>query len=136
MEGDVTQRLTATIDDAIDTSRATFVTVSQFKGNCVLATASKQPFRAPLFTFPFASYGQFPVCAQGDACGLPAEMAGQYDAVLAANLLDRVPEPQRVLAQAREALAPGGVLVLTTPFSWCDIFVVHSTHCLQLYIIL
>lgn len=37
----------------------------------------------------------------GDACALPAEYSGAFDAVLALNLLDRVPDPVRVLQQVR-----------------------------------
>lgn len=82
VEGDLTQRVSAALDDGVDAERVTFL--------------------------------------QGDACALPADMAGAYDAVLCANLLDRVPDPARVLQQARDALAPGGVLVLTSPFSWSE----------------
>ncbi|KAJ9513718.1 hypothetical protein QJQ45_015472 [Haematococcus lacustris] len=80
IEGDITQRVAAVIDDAIDTTRTVFVT--------------------------------------GDACNLPDSYHGMFDLVLAANLMDRVPDPQRVLQQARAALAPGGILLLTSPFSW------------------
>lgn len=82
VEGDLTQRVSAALDDGVDAERVTFL--------------------------------------QGDACALPADMAGAYDAALCANLLDRVPDPARVLQQARDALAPGGVLVLTSPFSWSE----------------
>jgi hypothetical protein len=44
--------------------------------------------------------------AQGDACHLPASL-GQFDAVLAANLLCRVPEPATALAQIKASLRPG-----------------------------
>jgi SAM-dependent methyltransferase len=54
----------------------------------------------------------FVLCAQGDACALPAGL-GTFDAVLAANLLCRVPDPQACLAGIADALNPGGVLVLT-----------------------
>ncbi len=41
------------------------------------------------------------VIMQGDACSLPEAYTGTFDAVLAANLLDRVPDPLRVLQQVR-----------------------------------
>ncbi|PSC67344.1 4-mercaptohistidine N1-C-terminal domain [Micractinium conductrix] len=54
---------------------------------------------------------------QGDACNLPAEL-GQVDAVLAANLLCRLPDPAAFLARCTSLLRRGGVLVLVSPFSW------------------
>ncbi len=56
---------------------------------------------------------------QGDACNLP-ESLGTFDAVLAANLLCRVPEPAACIAQIKRALRPGGVALLTSPFSWLE----------------
>lgn len=56
---------------------------------------------------------------QGDACKLPAGL-GTFDAVLAANLLCRVPDPQACLQGIADALNPGGVLVLTSPFTWME----------------
>lgn len=57
--------------------------------------------------------------AQGDACApLPPPLAGPYDAVLAANLLCRLPNPDAFLAQLPALVAPGGVAVLVSPFSW------------------
>uniref|UniRef100_A0A383W2U2 Generic methyltransferase n=1 Tax=Tetradesmus obliquus TaxID=3088 RepID=A0A383W2U2_TETOB len=56
---------------------------------------------------------------QGDACALPADL-GTFDAVLAANLLCRVPDPALCLKQIADAVNPGGVLVLTSPFTWLE----------------
>ncbi|KAG2489957.1 hypothetical protein HYH03_011587 [Edaphochlamys debaryana] len=56
---------------------------------------------------------------QGDACNLPPSL-GQFDAVLAANLLCRVPEPAACIAQIKACLRPGGVALLTSPFSWLE----------------
>lgn len=56
---------------------------------------------------------------QGDACALPADL-GTFDGILAANLLCRVPDPQACLAGMAAALNPGGVLVLTSPFTWME----------------
>ena len=52
-----------------------------------------------------------------DAAALPFA-AGTADLALALNLLDCVPQPQRLLAGLAEALAPGGTLLLATPFDW------------------
>uniref|UniRef100_A0A7R9VIT3 Sulfatase-modifying factor enzyme domain-containing protein n=1 Tax=Chlamydomonas euryale TaxID=1486919 RepID=A0A7R9VIT3_9CHLO len=81
VEGEVTERCTAALEDGIDTSRVRFV--------------------------------------QGDACRLPGHL-GQFDAVLAAGLLDCVPEPAALLKQVAAALRPGGVALLTCAFAWDD----------------
>ncbi|KAL4447393.1 hypothetical protein ABPG75_004612 [Micractinium tetrahymenae] len=54
---------------------------------------------------------------QGDACNLPAEL-GPVDAVLAANLLCRLPDPSVFLRHLPSLIRPGGVLVLVSPYSW------------------
>lgn len=61
--------------------------------------------------------------AQGDACALPAVALaagakGEYECVLAANLLCRVPSPRECLREVHRALKPGGVVVFTSPFTW------------------
>lgn len=56
---------------------------------------------------------------QGDACSLPAGL-GEFDAVLAANLLCRVPNPAQCLDEMARSLKPGGVLVMTSPFTWLE----------------
>lgn len=40
--------------------------------------------------------------------------------MLAANLLCRVPNPEACLQEIDSHLAPGGVLVLTSPFTWLE----------------
>ena len=64
---------------------------------------------------------------QGDACALEVlrdsgklQESG-YDAVLASNLLCRLPHPRAFLRTCSEwAVKPGGVFVLLTPFSWLE----------------
>lgn len=85
-EGDLGERVQASIDPAIDRSRVTF--------------------------------------RQADACSLPAEYVG-FDAVLAANLICRLPSPKAFLgrlAGPRGLVRPGGLLVLMTPFTWLEQF--------------
>ena len=53
----------------------------------------------------------------GDASALRADL-GSFDLVLAANLLCRLPEPAKFLQRLPGLVAPGGQLLLTTPFSW------------------
>ncbi|MGB4467291.1 MAG: 5-histidylcysteine sulfoxide synthase [Azovibrio sp.] len=54
---------------------------------------------------------------QGDACNLKPLFAG-YDLILAANLIDRLYSPRKLLTQIHERLNPGGLLVLASPYTW------------------
>lgn len=54
-----------------------------------------------------------------DACNLPRDLA-PVDAILAANLLCRLPDPVAFLDRLPALLRPGGVVVLTTPWSWLE----------------
>ncbi|NJK93220.1 MAG: putative 4-mercaptohistidine N1-methyltransferase [Blastochloris sp.] len=58
---------------------------------------------------------------QGDACHLREDL-GEFDAILMANLLCRLPDPQACLERSRSLLRRGGVMVLTTPCSWMEEF--------------
>ena len=53
---------------------------------------------------------------EGDAGNLPADYAG-YDLIFAGNLIDRMPDPGPFLSGLRERLNPGGVLVVTSPYT-------------------
>jgi putative 4-mercaptohistidine N1-methyltranferase len=54
----------------------------------------------------------------GDALRIPKKL-GTFDLVLAANLIDRLPEPQRFLKKVLPQLVrPGGTLLLTSPYTW------------------
>ena len=55
--------------------------------------------------------------AQGDAMALPADQP-PCDILLAANLICRLPDPQKFLARLPSLIKPGGQLLLTTPFTW------------------
>ncbi len=66
---------------------------------------------------------------QGDACSLPATV-NNFDAVLLANVLCRLPEPIICLERMQNLQAlvkPGGVLVMTTPFSWLEEYTPKSS---------
>mmetsp|Transcript_6559 Transcript_6559/g.23229 ORF Transcript_6559/g.23229 Transcript_6559/m.23229 type:complete len:298 (-) Transcript_6559:119-1012(-) len=54
----------------------------------------------------------------GDACNMFALNVGKFDAVMAANLLCRVPDPFKFLRDMHEMVNPGGVFVLISPYSW------------------
>jgi len=59
----------------------------------------------------------------GDACDLPQRVTSQrFDAVLGANLICRVPDPVKCLSELNKVLKQGGVLCLTTPFTWMKEF--------------
>ena len=58
---------------------------------------------------------------QGDATNLKPQFTG-YDLVLAANLIDRLYDPKRFLETIHERLNLGGVLVITSPYTWLEEF--------------
>jgi len=61
---------------------------------------------------------------QADAGSLPAELVN-FDAVLIANLLCRMPSPRSLLGRLggpRGLVAPGGLLAIFSPYSWLEQF--------------
>jgi putative 4-mercaptohistidine N1-methyltranferase len=56
---------------------------------------------------------------QGDACALRADL-GEIDLVLMANLIDRLPDPARCLADLARLVRPGGWVVVTSPYTWLE----------------
>ncbi|NBB77833.1 MAG: putative 4-mercaptohistidine N1-methyltransferase [Verrucomicrobia bacterium] len=58
---------------------------------------------------------------QGDAQDLRGDI-GQFDCIIACNLICRLPEPMRLLCRLPELLKPGGQLFITTPFSWLEAY--------------
>lgn len=54
---------------------------------------------------------------QGDACNLKPQFSG-YDLIFMGNLLDRVYSPRKLLSTVSERLNDGGILVVTSPFTW------------------
>ncbi len=54
---------------------------------------------------------------QGDACNLKPHFSG-YDLVIAANLIDRLYQPRQFLEDIGARILPGGLLVLTSPYTW------------------
>lgn len=55
----------------------------------------------------------------GDATQLRSDL-GNFDLVLACNLLCRVPDPQAVLNRFSGLLKPGGRLLITSPYTWME----------------
>lgn len=58
---------------------------------------------------------------QGDACDLPEHIGG-CDLVLAANLIDRLHSPRRLLSSIHGRMKRGGVLVISSPYTWLEEF--------------
>ena len=56
---------------------------------------------------------------QGDACNLKEHFAG-YDLIVATNLIDRLYEPSLFLDTVHERLNEGGLLILTSPYTWTE----------------
>ena len=55
---------------------------------------------------------------KGDALHLPKNL-GSFDLVLAANLIDRLPDPKMFLAKLLpDLVSPKGHLLLTSPYTW------------------
>lgn len=62
----------------------------------------------------------------GDAChmlditlpGPRKQGIGTFDAVVAANLLCRLPDPKKFLRDMHVVVKPGGIFVLISPYSW------------------
>lgn len=57
----------------------------------------------------------------GDAMALRDNL-GEFDVVLAANLIDRLQHPARLLERLPSLVRGGGQLVLTSPYTWLDEF--------------
>lgn len=58
---------------------------------------------------------------QGDACNLPEKFT-DYDMVFAGNLIDRLYDPSLFLNLIKERIRPGGLLVITSPYTWLEDF--------------
>ena len=61
----------------------------------------------------------------GDATDLRKDI-GQFELVLAANLLDRVRSPMRLLNSFRALIRSGGHLILSSPYTWLEEFTPRS----------
>lgn len=58
---------------------------------------------------------------QGDAMNLRPDL-GHFDRLHAANLLCRLPQPEKLLERLPELVTPGGELILATPCTWLGEF--------------
>jgi putative 4-mercaptohistidine N1-methyltranferase len=58
---------------------------------------------------------------QGDAMHLPHDL-GRFDRIHAANLICRLPNPEKLICRLPGLVSSGGHLVLATPCTWLDEF--------------
>ncbi len=58
---------------------------------------------------------------QGDAHNIKPQFTG-YDLIFAGNLIDRLYDPALFLEQIHERLNPGGLLILSSPYTWLEEF--------------
>lgn len=56
---------------------------------------------------------------QGDAQSIREDI-GDFDLVIACNLICRLPEPMRLLNRLSDLVRPQGQLFITTPFTWLE----------------
>lgn len=57
----------------------------------------------------------------GDAMNLRSNI-GKFDVVVMANLIDRLPDPKKMLEQAHKLLNQGGILFILSPYTWLEEF--------------
>jgi putative 4-mercaptohistidine N1-methyltranferase len=55
-------------------------------------------------------------------CEDAMKQVGQYDVVLAANLICRLSQPMVFLESLKHIVKPGGILIITSPYSWLEEF--------------
>ena len=60
-----------------------------------------------------------------DALSLPQEFSG-YDLIFAGNLIDRLKSPRLFLSTIHQRLVSGGLLILTSPYTWLNEFTPRS----------
>lgn len=56
---------------------------------------------------------------QGDACNLKPQFTN-YNLIFAGNLIDRLYDPAMFLSSIQERILSGGLLVLTSPYTWLE----------------
>ena len=56
---------------------------------------------------------------QGDACNLKSLFTG-YDLIVAANLIDRLYDPEKLLTSIHLRLNLGGLLMIASPYTWLE----------------
>jgi putative 4-mercaptohistidine N1-methyltranferase len=64
-----------------------------------------------------AEHAQHITFSQGDACNLHRHMTN-FDLIIAANLVDRLYDPESFLSSIHERLNHNGILVISSPYTW------------------
>ena len=65
---------------------------------------------------------------RGDACSLPLRDIGQFDCVLASNLIDRLHTPNAFLDRLSSLVSTGGILVITSPYMFLPQFTTRVSN--------
>jgi 5-histidylcysteine sulfoxide synthase/putative 4-mercaptohistidine N1-methyltranferase len=81
----------------------------------------KRFYEVRLSDFDLEQYAQKTEFWQGDACNLKPVFKG-YDLVFATNLIDRLYDPKKFLADIGHRINGGGILLLATPYSWDEAY--------------
>jgi len=76
---------------------------------------------ADLSTLELREFSERVQFFQGDACNLKP-LFRDFDLVLAANLIDRLREPAVFLRDIAGRIRPGGLLVISSPYTWLEEF--------------
>jgi len=74
-------------------------------------------YEVDLADFDLLQYREKVEFWQGDACNLKSHYKG-FDLIFAGNLLDRLYDPRKFLESLHDRLNPGGMLILTSPYTW------------------
>ena len=70
---------------------------------------------------PKDSHPERVIFKQGDAMQLPTDI-GQFDFLLAANLVDRLPDPANCLKALKSFVSENGRIAVTSPYTWLETF--------------
>ncbi|NNC90725.1 MAG: methyltransferase domain-containing protein [Akkermansiaceae bacterium] len=109
---------------AIDYSRAFIAAAKRIQSEGRLAIARREEGAVEetvMVALPDGCVADGVQFEQGDAMHLREDL-GDFDRVLAANLLCRLTEPGRLLERLPSLVRRGGELVLTTPCTWLEEF--------------
>jgi putative 4-mercaptohistidine N1-methyltranferase len=87
--------------------------------------AIEQDRQVSLATLGLAATADRVFFAQADACRLGSEYT-DYDLVFAGNLIDRLYEPAAFLAGIGGRILPGGLLAITSPYTWLEDYTPRS----------
>lgn len=108
----------------IDTSAA-FIAAAEHlleKGSLAYSSREQGDIRSPLTAVVPTNIKRDRVRFQvGDALALPQDI-GDFDIILMANLIDRLPRPKQLMQQLHQLVRPGGQLIISSPYTWWEDF--------------